>query len=51
MEANGENIYGYGAARMERPEWGRYTQKGDVLYAHILERPWALCNCVVWAAK
>ena len=23
---------------MEKPEWGRYTQKGNMLYAHIYDR-------------
>jgi alpha-L-fucosidase len=24
---------------LAKPEWGRYTQKGSILYAHIFERP------------
>ncbi len=34
MDKNGESIYGCGAAPLAKPEWGRYTQKGNVLYAH-----------------
>ncbi len=39
MAKNGDSIYGCGAADLPKPEWGRYTQKGDILYAHILEQP------------
>ena len=38
MHRNGDSIYGCGHATMERPEWGRWTCKGNRLYAHILER-------------
>ncbi len=38
MRLNGDSIYGCGAAEQEKPEWGRYTCKGNHLYAHILER-------------
>jgi alpha-L-fucosidase len=34
---NGESIYGCGASAYQKPEWGRFTQKGKKLYAHILE--------------
>ena len=30
--------HGCGRAQLPKPEWGRYTQKGNRLYAHILER-------------
>ncbi|MBR2567920.1 MAG: alpha-L-fucosidase, partial [Paenibacillus sp.] len=32
------SIYGCAAASFDKPEWGRYTQAGNTLYAHILER-------------
>jgi alpha-L-fucosidase len=38
MHCNGTSIYGTGNAMLEKPEWGRWTRKGDRLYAHILER-------------
>jgi alpha-L-fucosidase len=38
LEKNGESIYGCGKAIFPKPEWGRYTQKGNKLYAHIYER-------------
>lgn len=38
MRKNGESIYACGAADYEKPEWGRFTQKGKKLYAHVLER-------------
>jgi alpha-L-fucosidase len=43
LDDNGESIYGcgaaagYGAAGLDKPEWGRFTRKGDKLYAHIYE--------------
>jgi alpha-L-fucosidase len=37
MADNGESVYGCGMADYEKPEWGRFTQKGKKLYAHVLE--------------
>ena len=37
MHENSDSIYGCGMSEFEKPEWGRYTQKGNKLYAHILE--------------
>jgi len=34
MDQNGASIYGCGASSLTKPEWGRYTQKGDTLFAH-----------------
>lgn len=39
MEKNGESIYGCGISKLEKPDWGRYTQKGDIIYAHVYETP------------
>ena len=39
IKANGESIYGCGAAKdMPKPDWGRYTKNGKKLYAHLFER-------------
>ncbi|ALS28220.1 alpha-L-fucosidase [Paenibacillus sp. 32O-W] len=38
MRRNGESIYGCGASALPKPEWGRYTQKGNKLYAHVFDR-------------
>lgn len=38
MRINGESIYGCGISDINKPEWGRYTQKGKMLYAHIYDR-------------
>jgi alpha-L-fucosidase len=38
MHENGASIYGCGNAGLPKPEWGRYTRRGDRLYAHILDR-------------
>ncbi len=38
MEKNGESIYGCTAAPLPKPDWGRYTKKGNRLYAHLLDR-------------
>lgn len=37
IQKNGESIYGCGISNLEKPEWGRYTRKGNKLYAHIFE--------------
>jgi alpha-L-fucosidase len=39
MGAYGESIYGTSASSKARPHWGRFTQRGDTLYAHIFEWP------------
>ncbi|MFC7679643.1 alpha-L-fucosidase [Paenibacillus sp. GCM10028914] len=38
MRRNGDSIYGCGIAELEKPEWGRYTQCGNKLYAHVFDR-------------
>jgi alpha-L-fucosidase len=37
LRQNGEAIFGAGPADRPKPEWGRWTQRGETLYAHILE--------------
>jgi alpha-L-fucosidase len=37
MDKNSKSIYGCGMADFPKPEWGRYTQNGNKLYAHIYE--------------
>lgn len=37
MRQNGESIYGCGQAAFPKPEWGRLTQRGHQLYAHVFE--------------
>ena len=38
MKKNSESIYGCGMAEdLPKPEWGRYTRKGNKVYAHITE--------------
>ena len=37
MGKNGESIYGCGPAGLEKPDWGRFTRKGNRLYLHIYE--------------
>ena len=38
MHQNGESVYGCGNAFLPKPEWGRFTSKGNRLFAHILDR-------------
>lgn len=38
MDDNSDSIYNCGISELEKPEWGRYTQNGNKLYAHIFER-------------
>jgi len=37
MKDNSDSIYGCGMSGYPKPEWGRYTQKGNRLYAHVME--------------
>ena len=37
MKKNGRSIYGCGYAECPKPEWGRYTRRGNILYAHVME--------------
>lgn len=39
MDRNRESIYGCGISKTAKPEWGRYTQNGDTVYAHVYETP------------
>lgn len=39
MDLNSESVYGCGICSLPKPEWGRYTQKGDTIYAHVQEAP------------
>jgi len=36
MEKNGESIYACGAGTLPKQDWGRFTQKGNSIYAHWL---------------
>jgi len=38
MRRNSASIYACGRSEFPKPEWGRYTQNGRSLYAHIYER-------------
>lgn len=38
MRQNSDSIYGCGNACVAKPEWGRWTQNGKRLFAHILDR-------------
>jgi alpha-L-fucosidase len=37
MERNGRSIYGCGPAGLEKPEFGRFTRRGNTLYYHVYE--------------
>lgn len=39
MDVNSEAIYAAKASPYEKPEWGRYTAKDRVIYAHIFDWP------------
>ena len=39
MKVNSESIYGTTASPVAQPAWGRYTKKGNIVYAHIFEWP------------
>ncbi|EKN65232.1 alpha-L-fucosidase [Neobacillus bataviensis LMG 21833] len=38
MRQNGDSIYGCTSSDLPKPEWGRYTQIGNYLYAHVYDR-------------
>jgi len=38
LRLNGDSIYRCGASELAKPEWGRYTQNGNKLYAHVFDR-------------
>ncbi|GLX68439.1 alpha-L-fucosidase [Paenibacillus glycanilyticus] len=37
LNLNAESIYGCGQSEFPKPDWGRFTQNGNQLYAHIYE--------------
>lgn len=37
LSLNGESIYGCSGSEFAKPDWGRFTQNGNQLYAHIYE--------------
>lgn len=37
MKENSKSIYGCGISEYNKPEWGRFTQNGKLLYAHVFE--------------
>ena len=37
MHVNSDSIYGCGKSCYPKPEWGRYTQNGKILYAHTID--------------
>lgn len=38
MNNNSESIKNCSYANIPKPEWGRYTQNGNILYAHVFEQ-------------
>jgi alpha-L-fucosidase len=38
-KANGEAVYGVTGSPFNRPDWGRYTKKEGVIYAHVFDWP------------
>jgi alpha-L-fucosidase len=39
MQVNGEAIYGTTVSPYGQPPWGRYTAKGNRVYAHVFDWP------------
>lgn len=37
MKKNSRSIYGAGICTINKPEWGRYTQRDNIIYAHVYE--------------
>lgn len=38
METNSDSIYGCGSADLGKPDYGRFTQRGNDLYLHVTEQ-------------
>ncbi|MGB8215062.1 MAG: alpha-L-fucosidase [Anaerolineales bacterium] len=38
MRRNSPSLYACGRSGFPKPDWGRYTQRGNTLYAHIYDR-------------
>ncbi|MFD2328674.1 alpha-L-fucosidase [Cohnella sp. GCM10020058] len=51
MALNGDSIYGCGQAELPKPDWGRYTQKGNTLYAHVFEESVGAINLAGLAGR
>ncbi|MFB9279035.1 alpha-L-fucosidase [Cohnella cellulosilytica] len=51
MERNADSIYGCGQAGLPKPDWGRYTRKGNKLYAHLFEESIGPVNLAGLAGK
>ncbi|MFD0959891.1 alpha-L-fucosidase [Paenibacillus chungangensis] len=51
MSRNGASIYGCQASEFPKPDWGRYTQSGNKLYAHVMEESIGPINLVGLAGK
>jgi len=39
MKKNSKSIYCCGDAGLPKPDWGRYTRNGNIIYAHVFEEP------------
>ena len=37
MKTNGESLYGCGKAGLDKPDFGRFTRRGNTLYLHLFE--------------
>ncbi|MCM3040032.1 alpha-L-fucosidase [Paenibacillus motobuensis] len=51
MRRNSGSVYGCGEAGIEKPEWGRYTRRGDKLYAHLFEENVGAINLLGLAGR
>ncbi|MCU6708579.1 alpha-L-fucosidase [Paenibacillus sp. J5C_2022] len=51
ISRNGASVYGCQASEFPKPDWGRYTQAGNKLYAHVMEESIGPVNLVGLAGK
>ncbi|AZS15918.1 alpha-L-fucosidase [Paenibacillus lutimineralis] len=51
IRRNSDSVYGCGEAGIEKPEWGRYTKRGDKLYAHLFEENVGAINLLGLAGR
>ena len=51
MQLHGDSIHGCGHAGLPKPDWGRWTRRGDRLFAHVFNPPTGPLVLVGWGGK
>lgn len=51
MRLNSDSIYGCDRVNLPKPQWGRWTGRGNTLYAHVFDPPAGLIVLPGWLGK